>query len=72
MIESTHEIPANFWNVLNSVDWLHVNCVGDTSIGDPDGTDEMSPFGCRRLLEGAVRVWTQNTALRYSISISGR
>lgn len=60
---TAHQLPPTPANVFHAVDWLHVDCVADSSVGNPDGAEQVSPLRRCRLLEGAVRVRAEDTRL---------
>lgn len=66
--EVTQELPSALTDVLYSINGLHVDCIGDSRVGYPDGAQQMSPLGRRSLLERAVGVWAQNARLQTSWS----
>ena len=54
----TRQLPTSGWNVVYAVDGLEEDGVGETDLGDPQSTDDMSPSVVVCLFEGSTSVGT--------------
>lgn len=57
------ELPATFWDVLDAVNWFHVDGIGYCDFWDPDSAEQMSPRVGSSLFESASFDWTQYAGL---------
>ena len=60
--DATGELPTCSRDLFDVVDWLQEHRVGKLHLGDPEGTEHVSPSAVGRLLEGTASVWTEDTA----------
>ena len=51
--------PARFGHISQAIDWLQEDGILKADLGNPQGTDYMTPFIVNCLFECAKQIWTE-------------